>query len=403
MRVIHLSLRDYRNYHQAEVDFTSGQNLILGRNGQGKTNLIEAVAYFATLRSHRVSSDSALIRADQPAAVARMTVGVVDRDASLEVQLNQGQSNRAQVNGNAVRPRELTRWFSAVVFAPEDLMIVRGEPALRRRFLDDGVVARNPAMSQVLSDYERVVRQRTALLKSARGRGSAQGALEALDASLSVWDAQLIELGSRIIAERRRLVDALREPLRDGYGAIAAGDHSPEIDIQESIAPDVSRETSTDDDSDDMNVSRETIVQEFRHALADARRSEVDRGVTLVGPHRDDLLLRLNHLPVKGYASHGESWSFALALRLALASVLREESAAGDPVIILDDVFAELDAERRRRLMSAVGQYEQVIVTAAVATDIFDVSDRKDEWNIIRVEAGEIVPDLETGATDGAE
>jgi len=402
MRVVHLSLLDYRNYGHADVSLVPGRNLVLGRNGQGKTNLVEAIAYFASLRSHRVTSDSALIRAGAAAAVVRMRVGVLDREASLEIQINRGQSNRAQVNGNVVRPRELTRWFSAVVFAPEDLMIVRGEPALRRRFLDEGVVARNPAMSQVLSDYERVVRQRTSLLKSAR----ASGARANLDASLEVWDEQLISLGSRIVAERRRLVNDLRAPLAEGYGAIAAADHSPALALAEALDVDVSRETLERDGGDrgdpTPDVSRETIAETFRAALRSARRAELERGLTLVGPHRDDLALQLNGLPVKGYASHGESWSFALALRLSLAALLREESAAGDPVIVLDDVFAELDAERRRRLMDAVGDYEQVVVTAAVEEDIFSDATPESSWHTVRVAAGEIVGcGTEGGGADG--
>lgn len=400
MRVIHLSLSDYRNYRSAEVDLEPGRNLILGRNGQGKTNLVEAIAYFAALRSHRVSSDAALIRADADGALVRMKIGVGQREALLQVELNRDAPNRAQVNRNAVRPRELTRWFSAVVFAPEDLMIVRGEPSIRRRFLDDAVVARNPAMAAVLADYERVLRQRTTLLKSAR----ASGARAALDATLGVWDEQLISLGSRIMFERRSLVERLRIPLSENYALLVEQDHAPALDLVESVSGrdgDVSRETPTgaaggaDADENHMvdavdhpqNVSRETLAAGFHAALERTRVQEFDRAQTLVGPHRDDLAFGLKGLPVKGFASHGESWSFALALRLALAALLREESPAGDPVIILDDVFAELDAGRRRRLMEAVGDYEQVIVTAAVEDDVPD--DRV--WHTVRIDAGEVV------------
>lgn len=397
MRVNHLSLRDFRNYQEAEVRFEPGHNLVIGRNGQGKTNLVEAIAYFASLRSHRVSSDTALIRAGAENAIARMRVAVSEREASLEIQFNRGASNHAQVNGNAVRPREITRWFSAVVFAPEDLMIVRGEPALRRRFLDDAMIARNPAMSSVLTDYERVVRQRTALLKSAR----ASGARTTVESTLEIWDQQLVSLGSRITLERRRLVDDLRRPIVDAYSELVDADHAPNIDLAESFRANVSRETGTmdgvHDDSQD-NVSRETVEKSFRDALQESRSQELDRGVTLIGPHRDDLALQLNGLPVKGYASHGESWSFALSLRLALASLLRAESPAGDPVIILDDVFAELDIGRRERLMRAVGNYEQVIVTAAVEGDVPGGEGAEpggtavpvSTWNMIRVTAGKV-------------
>ncbi len=395
MRVIHLSLADFRNYAHAEVGFQPGPNLILGRNGQGKTNLVEAIAYFASLRSHRVSSDAALIRAGEDTAVARMRIGVAEREALLEIEINRGAPNRAQVNRNGVKPRELTRWFQAVVFAPEDLMIVRGDPAGRRRFLDDALVARNPALAGVLSDYERVVRQRTTLLKSAR----ANGARSAVEATLSVWDDQLVALGSRIIHERRQLIEALRDPLVESYRALVEQDHGPELRLEESIfgsaADDVSRETTASGTGPDSDVSRETLEAMFRDALARMRAQEIDRAVTLLGPHRDDLTLMLNHLPVKGYASHGESWSFALALRLAVAELLRRESPAGDPVIILDDVFAELDSGRRARLMAAVGAYEQVIVTAAVEADV----PGELSWSTIRISGGAVLDGSDDGVS----
>lgn len=336
MRVMHLSLADFRNYASAEVGFCEGHNLVLGRNGQGKTNLVEAIAYFASLRSHRVSSESALIRKGAESAISRLRIAVGAREASLETRINRSGPNRAQVNGSTVRPRELTRWFSAVVFAPEDLLIVRGEPSLRRRFLDEAIAARNPALIGVLSDYDRVVRQRTALLKSARSSGTHRSNPEGVDAALGVWDDQLVSFGSRIITERRRLVADMGEPLARAYGALVVDDHSPELSMHETIDSDVSRETigrgaterAPDSDAfeSDGDVSRETLEQQFYSAIRAAREQELDRGVTLIGPHRDDLLLTLNDLPVKGYASHGESWSFSLALRLALAAILRAES-----------------------------------------------------------------------------
>ncbi|XPP27037.1 MAG: DNA replication/repair protein RecF [Leucobacter sp.] len=391
MRVTEFSLSDFRNYRSAEVSFAPGFNLVIGRNGQGKTNLVEAIAYFASLDSHRVSGNGALIRAGCDTAVARMRVGVRDREVLLEAQLNRGRPNRAQVNRNAVKPRELARWFSAVVFAPEDLMIVRGDPSGRRAFLDEAVVARNPGFIAVLADYDRVVRQRTSLLKSARAGGRA-----ALDSTLEVWNEQLIELGTRIMVERRELARALEGPVRQGYAALVGEDHEPKLSLGESVygqrpQGDVSRETHGTEVSTGerhgADVSRETLAADFSAALTAVRRQEIERAVTLIGPHRDDLLLELNGLPVKGYASHGESWSFALGLRLALARLLREESPVGDPVLILDDVFAELDAGRRSRLMSAVEDFEQVIVTAAVEADVPDDV----EWRRIRIHAGAVV------------
>jgi DNA replication and repair protein RecF len=265
---------------------------------------------------------------------------------------------------------------------PEDLGIVRGEPSGRRRFLDDALVSRHPVAAGALSDYERVVRQRTSLLKSAR-RGSGT-----IESTLSIWDDQLIEYGTQIILARRELVRDLGEPLRAGYRSLVDQDHGPILTLQESVGAalgDVSRETLPIEQLAD--VSRETLAEQFRAALQAVRVRELERGVTLVGPHRDDLVLSLNDLPVKGYASHGESWSFALSLKMALASVLRAESPAGDPVIILDDVFAELDARRRERLMSAVSDFEQVIVTAAVEDDVPDGV----AWHRVRIEAGRIL------------
>ena len=387
MRVSHLSLGDFRNYSSAELSLEPGANLLLGRNGQGKTNLVEAIGYFASLRSHRASGDSPMIRSGADAAIMRMKVEAAERDVLLEMQLNRDRPNRAQVNRNVVRSREVTRWFSAVSFVPEDLTIVRGEPSGRRRFLDDALVARLPVAAGALADYERVVRQRTSLLKSARGSGNRGAA----PATLEIWDDQLVEYGTQIMLARRELVRDLIGPLRTGYAALVEQDHAPGLALNESVLQlgdshsDVSRETSSP--SELADVSRETLADQYREALERVRARELERGVTLVGPHRDDLLLSLNALPVKGYASHGESWSFALSLKMALALVLRDESPAGDPVIILDDVFAELAAKRRKSLMSAVRGFEQVIVTAAVEGDVPDDV----PWHRVHIEAGTIL------------
>lgn len=387
MRVAHLSLTDFRNYESVDVALKPGANLLFGRNGQGKTNLVEAIAYFASLKSHRVSNDAALIRAGSERAIARLRAAVGAREVVLELELTRGGRMRARVNRNEVSARELTRWFASVTFAPEDLSIVKGEPSIRRRFLDHGVVSRHPVASGTLSDYERVLRQRSTLLKSVRSSGARN-----VDDSLAVWDDQLVELGSQIMLARRELVAALQDPLRRSYETLVRDDHSPTLSLEESVFANVSRETAPNSDVDFIDaephtprvVSRETIAESFRSALANIRGKELDRGVSLVGPHRDDLTLSLNGLPVKGYASHGESWSFSLSLRLALAQVMRAESAGGDPVMILDDVFAELDTGRRERLMTAVMDFEQVIVTAAVAEDVPDSVD----WHRIEIDVG---------------
>ncbi|MBC9943474.1 DNA replication/repair protein RecF [Leucobacter sp. cx-328] len=395
MRVAHLSLKDFRNYVSAELPLKPGPNLLFGKNGQGKTNLVEAVGFFSTLRSHRVSSDAAMVRGDAPAAIARMKVAAGERDVILEAQINRVGANRAQLNGNPVRARELTRWFSSVLFAPEDLTIVRGEPSVRRRFMDDALAARLPIAGGALNDYEKIVKQRTALLKSARTQPRS-----AIESTLSVWDEQLVEHGVRIMLARRDLITDLETPMRDAYTSLVGADHSPTMRVFESVADvlegvnshRVSRETGlgasrASQSMEGPSVSRETLTEQFHEAIQLVRQREFDRGVTLVGPHRDDILLSLNSLPVKGYASHGESWSFALALKVGLANVLRAESSAGDPVILLDDVFAELDTGRRERLMQAVSDFEQVIVTSAVREDIPAGLD----WHEVQVIAGELV------------
>jgi DNA replication and repair protein RecF len=319
-----------------------------------------------------------------------MRLGVVaaQREVILEMQLNREGPNRSQVNRNVVKSRELMRWFSCVLFAPEDLTIVRGEPSARRRFLDDSLLARHPVAAGALADYDRVVRQRNSLLKSVRSGGVGS---QSLDATLAVWDDQLVEYGSQIMLARRELVRDLAGPVARGYGELVQQNHHPALTLSESVSQarnessGVSRETVSPEEL--ASVSRETVKEEFFAALSHVRSREVERGLTLLGPHRDDLILALNGLPVKGYASHGESWSFVVSLKMALASVLRNESPAGDPVIILDDVFAELDLRRRMKLMAAVSEYEQVIVTAAVEEDVPDDV----PWNRIRIEAGSIL------------
>jgi DNA replication and repair protein RecF len=358
-------LTDFRNYESAEVTLARGPNLFVGRNGQGKTNLVESLGYLATLGSHRVSSDAALIRAGRDSAIVRARIESGDRELLAEVQINRSSPNRAQINRGAIKPRELPRYFSSILFAPEDLALVRGDPGGRRRFLDELLVARNPRLAGVLSDYDRVLRQRNTLLKSARASGLKGDKLSTLD----IWDERLVTLGSEIIASREHLVELLRPEVRAAYRAVAGDDHAADLGSVLSI-----RGTVRDDDDPveqpDAAVPAAEIQPVFQEALARVRRSELDRGVTLVGPHRDDLFLALNGLPARGYASHGESWSFALALKLASAAVLRRDSSTGDPVIVLDDVFAELDRSRRERLADAVADYEQVLITAAVEEDV---------------------------------
>ncbi|MFT4210382.1 MAG: DNA replication/repair protein RecF [Microbacterium sp.] len=378
MIVEQLSLADFRNYTSADIALTAGTNLFVGRNGQGKTNLAEAIAYLATLGSHRVSADAPLVRAGADAAFVRARLAHGGRRVTLELQISKQGSNKARIGGSPVRTAELPRYAQVVLFAPEDLQIVRGDPSARRRFVDQLLVQRSPRMAAVLADYDRVLKQRGALLKSARARGIRGDALSTLD----VWDDKLVALGAQIIDARAALTAVLTPPAITAYAQIAGADHRPELEWANSI-----RGFDPDEDAATAAAATAGSTEElFRAALGARRSAELDRGLTLVGPHRDDLLLRIRGLPVRGYASHGESWSVALALRLASAEMLRADSPIGDPVVILDDVFAELDADRRARLGDLVAGYEQVIVTAAVEADVPDAL----RGRTVRIEAGVI-------------
>ena len=407
MIVRHLTLSDFRNYAAADVELAPGTNLFIGRNGQGKTNLVEAIGYLSTLGSHRVSSDQAMIRAGHDSAIIRTRLEHNGRDLLAEVQINRSTPNRAQVNRGQIKPRELPRYFSSVLFAPEDLGIVRGDPSARRKFADQLIVLRTPRMAGVYADYDRTLRQRNTLLKSARGSGLKESQLSTLE----VWDDKLITLGTEIIGARSRLVAEMAAPLQAAYRSVVGDDHGPRISLIMSVdgvdadddgftnapapasapvstaAGGATGAASTEPGSAAALPTAAEVAEAFRRRIAERRRAELDRGVTLVGPHRDDLLFELNGLPVKGYASHGESWSFALSLKLASAELLRRESNLGDPVLILDDVFAELDQSRRRRLAEAISGYEQVLITAAVLDDVPEQLTAR----TVRIAAGEIV------------
>lgn len=361
MMVERLSLSDFRNYAHASVRLERGATVIVGRNGQGKTNLVEAFAFLATGSSHRVATDAALVRTGHDHAIVRARLVHGDRRVDLETRIARSGANRITAAGSPIRASELSRYAHVVLFAPEDLQIVRGEPAARRRFSDDLISQRSPRMSAVLVDYDRVLRQRNALLKSSRGLG--EGGLRTLE----VWDEKLVALGSQIIDARAALADELQPIVARAYSAIAGADHGPALTWTRTVDGADPEEGQSDAVA---HASGESTPAAFRRALESRRRAERERGVTLVGPHRDDLLVSIQGLPVRGYASHGESWSMALALRLASAELLAAESALGDPVVILDDVFAELDADRRERLAALVSRFEQVLVTAAVEADV---------------------------------
>ena len=390
MLVKHLSLVDFRNYATAEVGLKPGPNLFVGFNGQGKTNLVEALGYLSTLGSHRVSVDHALIRAGEAAAIVRARLAHNEREMLLELQINRVGANRAQVNRSVIKPRELPRYFTSVLFAPEDLALIRGDPSGRRRFLDQLLVARTPRLAGVLADYDRVLKQRNTLLKSARASGVRGTALSTLD----IWDERLVSLGSEIIAERETLIARLRPLVAASYLNIAGADHFPTLSSSLSVTASNAEALESDDGIPSTArgcvsaLDRQQVEVMFRDALLNVRRQELDRALSLVGPHRDDVIFELNNLPAKGYASHGESWSYALSLKLASAALLRIDSPGGDPVVILDDVFAELDSGRRERLALAVADYEQVLITAAVEGDVPVTL----AANTVRISAGTIVP-----------
>ncbi len=361
MYVSHLTLHDFRSYATADVALDAGVTAFVGRNGQGKTNLVEAIDYLSRLSSHRVATDTPLVRAGCEQAVVRAAVVKEGRTAVLEVEINPGKANRARVNKSVLpRTRDLVGLVRTVVFSPEDLALVKGDPSERRRFLDDLLVLRTPRFSGLRADYDRVLKQRNSLLKSMAASRRAKRDDEYAMSTLSVWDEQLAQHGSELLAARAALVDDLRPYVGKAYEAVARGASREDAELE--YKPTVPLGT------DDLTAS-------FLAALAERRKDEVDRGLTLVGPHRDDLLLTLapagtsaEKLPVKGYASHGESWSFALALRLASYDLLRSDG--DDPILVLDDVFAELDAERRAQLADLVAGAEQVLVTAAVPADV---------------------------------
>ena len=378
MYVAHLSLTDFRSYPQVELPLEPGITALVGPNGQGKTNLVEAVGYVATLGSHRVPSDAALVRAGANRAVVRAKVVREERATLVEVEITPGKANRSRINGGSPgRARDVLGILRTVLFAPEDLALVKGDPDGRRRFLDDLLVQLTPRIAGVLGDYERVLRQRSALLKSAAAatRARAGSDLRTLD----VWDAKLAQTGAQVVVARQALVRALRPRAADAYEQVSAGQGELRLTYRSSLDTALGR--AEDEPSVDPDAGLELVEARLLDAMGRLRSKEIERGVCLVGPHRDDLVLELGELPAKGYASHGESWSVALALRLASYALLThgvDDAGAwsadwgpdGEPVLILDDVFAELDTRRRERLAQLVAGARQVLVTAAVPQDV---------------------------------
>lgn len=378
MFVDHLQLADFRSYAGVDVALSSGVTTFVGSNGQGKTNLVEAIEYVSTLSSHRVSSEVPLVRVGAERAVvrARVQAGLHDvRQVQLEIEITPGRANRARLNRSPVRrPRELLGLLRTVVFSPEDLAVVKADPSDRRRFLDELITARWPRMAGVRADYDRVLKQRNTLLKSLSGR--ARGGPPPPDAAgtLDVWDTHLAAAGGELLEARLRTLTDLLPHTAKAYADIAPSNSDASADYKTSVV------------LDGLTV-RDELTAALVDAMRERRSEEIARGISLVGPHRDDLALSLGPMPAKGYASHGESWSLALALRLGSFHLLRADGV--EPVLVLDDVFAELDTIRRQRLALAVGAAEQVLVTAAVDDDVPpELQGQK-----FRVASGAVTPD----------
>lgn len=349
MFVRRLGLTDFRSWPTADIELAEGRTVFVGPNGYGKTNLVEALWYSSTLSSHRVANVAPLIRTSAPRAVISTIIVNDGRELAIDLEVAAGRSNKARLNRSPVRsPRDVIGALRAVLFAPEDLALVRGDPAERRRYLDELATIRRPRIAGVRADYDKALRQRTALLKSPHRADST------IPDTLAVWDAQLAEHGAELMAARMELVELLAPQVEKAYQVLAPASRPAGIAYRPSIeaaAP-------------DPVVLQAALLD----AMAQRRRAELERGVCLVGPHRDDLELRLGDTPAKGFASHGESWSMALALRLAAYELLRAEGP--EPVLLLDDVFAELDTARRQALASVAAAAEQVLVTAAVLEDV---------------------------------
>jgi DNA replication and repair protein RecF len=353
-----LEVVDFRNYPRVAVDFEPGACVLVGRNGQGKTNLLEALGYVATLGSHRVATDAPLVRVGAPRAVVRTAVVHDARELLIELQIEPGKANRARLGRSPLtRVRDVLGALRMVLFAPEDLALIRGDPSERRRYLDELLTLRQPRYAGVRGDYDRVLKQRNALLRTSylsRRTGGSRSDLSTLD----VWDVHLARHGAELLAGRLELCAALAPLVAKAYDAMSAGRG----------AANMSYSGSWTDGGPVAPLGAEDLDERLREALRASRNSEVERGVTLVGPHRDDVTLMLGEVPAKGYASHGESWSYALALRLAAYDLLRSEGI--EPVLALDDVFAELDAGRRERLAELVSDASQTLVTCAVEADV---------------------------------
>lgn len=381
-----LSLTDFRSYAQVDLSLEPGVTVLVGSNGIGKTNLMEAIGYLATLNSHRVSTDAPLLRFGAERAMIRAKLVRGEQSTVLELEINAGRANRGRINrSNPVRARDLLGICQTVLFAPEDLALVKGDPSSRRRFLDELLVSLMPRHAATRSDYDRVLKQRNALLKSARAGKFSTGH----EATLDVWDQHMARAGAELLHARLELVDRLQPHLKNAYAQLTDGSKEAAAVYRSTLQDSLDDDGATSGPADsrpadgtaadeaapaeDLRLlSVEQLTDRYIQAFAAARRKELERGISLVGPHRDELELVLGSAPAKGYASHGETWSMCLSLRLASYYVMLDDARTGGspPILILDDVFAELDVQRRRKLAAIVSGAEQVLVTAAVEDDI---------------------------------
>ena len=367
MHLERLELVDYRSYPNATLDLGPGPRVFTGANAQGKTNLLEAIHYLAVGSSHRVAAEAPLVHVGADAAIIRAVLQLAEagRRVTVEHELRPGGRNRARLNGQLQqRQRDALGVLRSVLFAPEDLALVRAEPAERRRFLDELLGQRRPAYLGARQDYERVLRQRNTLLKQLRGTAPEAATREAL----ATWTDQLARTGAMLVAARIAVVHALAGPAAEAYRHLATDAPGGKSGQGLALAYELSSGRIVAGDPGGGVPDPAALAEELADGLGEVGAAERERGLTLVGPHRDDLRITVGELPARGYASHGEGWSAALALRLGSREVLRE--VGEEPIVLLDDVFAELDDRRRARLAERCAAFEQVLVTAAVDADV---------------------------------
>jgi DNA replication and repair protein RecF len=343
VRVKKLALTNFRSYKSLELELDPGPTTFIGNNGSGKTNIVESLIYLAYLSSHRVSQNLPLLHLGTDQAIIRAEIERDDRTLQVDLEINASKANRARLNQNPTKSqREILGALQVIYFSPEDLDLVRGEPTHRRDFLDKLLIMRSPRLAGVISDYDRVVKQRNTLLKT-----------RSPENALAPWTEQIINLGAQLSAERIALVEELNPYVAANYA-----------NLNEVKPASISYKSATDG----LTTNTEKNIQTLTARQLEVARQETERGASLIGPHRDDLHLQLSDFPAKGYASHGESWSMAISLRIGSFNLLKSEGA--EPILILDDIFAELDTTRRAQLTSVTKMAEQTIITAAVESDL---------------------------------